>query len=503
MSYYSVRKTDTPAIKNAPLEGLAEGNGSFNNVHLAILVIVVPWLAKRVLPVVNRGGFKTYLFMLVLLGVPTTIAYWTAMSAFGRRKNEKILLPGRAIEEYLTINDEELKKKYHGTNKIPMQVFHDAYFEGKIDFKGIHFMASYHIKFCTHYSTRPGDVLDILEQRHDWAKMVMTPELFKYVLFTLIPEVIKHTEEQDSEQVRDHYDRGDDFYGWFLGPRMIYTSGVVTDLTREETLEELQDNKLKVVCEKLDLKPEDHLLDIGCGWGTLAAFAHKNYGCKVTGVTLARNQTAFGNERILKNGGDPDRAKIVCTDARYIPGGRGAYTKIASLEMAEHVGIRRYQSFLRQVYNLLDDDGVFFFQVAGLRPHWQYEDLIWGLFMNKYIFPGADASCSLGWVVSQVEKAGFEVKNIDVLGVHYSATIYRWYKNWLANKDAVIEKYGDRWYRIWVFFLAYSVIIARNGGSSVFQLTLHKNLNAYPRILGVPNHNSIHVTPKVEISPVE
>lgn len=99
--------------------------------------------------------------------------------------------------------------------------------------------------------------------------------------------------------------------------------------------------------------------------------------------------------------------------------------------------------------------------------------------MNKYIFPGADASCSLGWVVSQVEKAGFEVKNIDVLGVHYSATIYRWYKNWLANKDAVIEKYGDRydltldafvprgsnyccrWYRIWVFFLAYSVIIAR------------------------------------------
>jgi cyclopropane fatty-acyl-phospholipid synthase-like methyltransferase len=84
-----------------------------------------------------------------------------------------------------------------------------------------------------------------------------------------------------------------------------------------------------------------------------------------------------------------------------------------------------------------------------------------GLFMNKYIFPGADASCSLGWVVSQVEAAGFEVKNIDVLGVHYSATIYRWYKNWISNKDKVIAKYGDRLYRIWVFFLAYSVIIAR------------------------------------------
>jgi Mycolic acid cyclopropane synthetase len=84
-----------------------------------------------------------------------------------------------------------------------------------------------------------------------------------------------------------------------------------------------------------------------------------------------------------------------------------------------------------------------------------------GLFMNKYIFPGADASCSLGWVITQLESAGFEVKNIDVLGVHYSATIYHWYKNWVSNKDKVIEAYGDRWYRIWVFFLAWSVLIAR------------------------------------------
>ena len=82
---------------------------------------------------------------------------------------------------------------------------------------------------------------------------------------------------------------------------MIYTSGVISDITREETLEELQDNKLKLVCSKLDLKPEDRLLDIGCGWGTLSAFAAKNYGCKVTGVTLAEKQTAFGNERIAKN----------------------------------------------------------------------------------------------------------------------------------------------------------------------------------------------------------
>ncbi|GJJ13054.1 hypothetical protein Clacol_007303 [Clathrus columnatus] len=477
-----VRVTSTPAIKNAPEAGLAEGNGTFSNLHLGILVVVVPWFVKRMLPFVNRGGFYTYWTLFFICGIPVTIAYWTLMSMYGPRKNEKVVLPGKPIEEYIEIKDVELKQHYGGTNKIPMQVFHDAYFDGKVDFKG--------------------DVLDIMEYRHDWAKFNFTPELFKYVLTRLIPDVIFHTQNQDEDQVRDHYDRGDSYYKAFLGPRMVYTSGIVLDLEREETLEELQDNKLTLVCEKLNLQPGDKLLDIGCGWGTLCAFAAKNYGCDVTGVTLAKNQTQFGNDRIAANGCDSQRARIICTDYRDIQYTKGQFTKIVSLEMAEHVGIRRYGTFLRQVYDMLDDDGTFVFQVAGIRPAWQYEDLIWGLFMNKYVFPGADASCSLGWVVTQLEAAGFEIKNIDVLGVHYSATIYRWYKNWVSNKDAVIAEYGERWFRIWVFFLAYSVLISRIGGASVFQITLHKNLNAYPRIEGVRNHSSIKVTPSHEIQPI-
>jgi len=282
----------------------------------------------------------------------------------------------------------------------------------------------------------------------------------------------------------------------------VYTSGVVKSIDRAETLEELQDNKLSLVCEKLDLKSTDRLLDVGCGWGTLAAFAAKNYDCDVTGITLGKNQTKFGNERIKENGVTHDKARILCMDYREIPGGPGHYTKIVSLEMAEHVGIRRYGAFLRQMYNLLDDNGTFVLQVAGIRPAWQYEDLIWGLFMNKYIFPGADASCSLGWVINQVEAAGFEVKAVDVLGVHYSATIFRWYQNWVSNKDQIVAKYGDRWYRIWVFFLAYSTITVRQGSVSVFQITLHKNLNAFHRIEGVPSHTSLHGMKRTEFSPI-
>ena len=177
-------------------------------------------------------------------------------------------------------------------------------------------------------------------------------------------------------------------------------------------------------------------------------------------------------------------------------------------EMAEHVGVRHFSSFLRQVHDMLNDNGVFFLQIAGLRKCWQYEDLVWGLFMNKYIFPGADASTPLGWFVDSLEGAGFEVKGIDTIGVHYSATIWRWYRNWIANKEKVVGKYGQRWYRvsllpqsvyrlftldadndsqIWEFFLAWSTIVSRQGSATCYQITLVKNINSTHRVEGVPS----------------
>jgi cyclopropane fatty-acyl-phospholipid synthase-like methyltransferase len=127
--------------------------------------------------------------------------------------------------------------------------------------------------------------------------------------------------------------------------------------------------------------------------------------------------------------------------------------------MAEHVGIRHLSGFFAQVYDLLDDDGVFFLQISGLRKGWQYEDLIWGLFMNKYIFPGADASTPLAPVVDRLESNGFEIKSIDTIGVHYSATLWRWYRNWLGNREKVEAKYGERIFRVSLFTgRAYMVV---------------------------------------------
>ncbi|KAF2666061.1 S-adenosyl-L-methionine-dependent methyltransferase [Microthyrium microscopicum] len=462
-----VRTTSYSAIANAPLPAEGPGSDHFSNYALFGLSALVPYyLSSKV-----GGGFKTWLFFAILTFLPILALFWSLVSSYSPRKNEKASLPGKPIEHYLTFKTEELRQKYHGRKKIALESFSEHYFKGEADFNG--------------------DCLEVLEYRHDWADFRLTASLIWYFLTGMIPEVIMHTRSQDEEQVRDHYDRGDDFYGWFLGPRMIYTSGIISDINKEETLEQLQDNKLAIVCEKINLQKGQRMLDIGCGWGTLTKYASVNYGANVTGVTLGRNQTAWGNSGLAKAGISEDQSKILCMDYRDIPVPEGGYNKITCLEMAEHVGVRLFPSFCRQVYEMLDDDGVFFLQIAGLRKYWQYEDFVWGLFMNKYIFPGADASTPLGFFVDKLEGAGFEVKHIDTIGVHYSATLWRWYRNWLGNKDKVIAKYGLKWYRIWEYFLAYSTIVSRQGSATCYQIVLHKNLNAVHRIEGVPSQYSL------------
>ncbi|KAL8989690.1 MAG: hypothetical protein Q9177_001482 [Variospora cf. flavescens] len=460
---FGVRTTAYPAIKNAPLPADASGSEDFSNTLLIVLITVIPWLLARKV----GGGIYTTLFFAIFTSIPILCTFWYLASTISPRKNEKARYPGRPVEHYLHFHHEKDRASYYGKSKIPMETFHEMYFDGKVDFKG--------------------DALEIMEYRHDWANWKFTFSLFRYFLTGMIPEVIMHTRSQDEEQVRDHYDRGDDFYGWFLGPRMIYTSGIVSDITREETLEELQDNKLAVVCEKIGLKRGDQMLDIGCGWGTLAKYASTEFGARATGVTLGRNQTAFGNNALRKAGIEESQSKIVCMDYRDIAVPEGGFDKVTCLEMAEHVGVRYFSNFLKQVYDMLDDDGTFFLQIAGIRKPWQYEDLVWGLFMNKYIFPGADASTPLGWFVDKLEGAGFEIKSIDTIGVHYSATLWRWYRNWMANQEKVEAKYGKRWFRIWEYFLAYSTIISRQGSATCYQITMVKNINSTHRVEGIPS----------------
>jgi cyclopropane fatty-acyl-phospholipid synthase-like methyltransferase len=329
------------------------------------------------------------------------------------------------------------------------------------------------------------DIDAFLDARSDLVNFTLTQHHVEFFVTRMIPEVAIHSKAQDRRIVREHYDRGDDFFEAFLGDRMVYTAGYFRD--DHESLEQGQDNKLDLVCRKLMLRSGDEMLDIGCGWGTLALHAAKNFGARTTGITISKNQTAFGNARIAK-AGMADRARIECLDYREIP--RRQFDRIASLEMVEHVGIKNLPKYFALVRDLLKDDGFFFLQFCGLRRGGgegvvpvglRPEDMIWGLFMNEYIFPGADASLPLSDMLKAMEKAGFDVHSTENVSIHYSLTIKRWHDNWQKNRETIVKAYGERWYRLWHLFLAWSWRIGAQGSASCFQVVAHKNLDSFNR----------------------
>jgi len=195
-------------------------------------------------------------------------------------------------------------------------------------------------------------------------------------------------------------------------------------------------------------------------------------------VTLGKKQVEWAN-RQAKQMGVEQSARALWLDYRDAP--RAKYDKITCLEMAEHVGSKYFGKFLMQVSSMLNDDGMFFLQIVGVRRPWQFEDFTWGLFLAKHIFPGSDASCQLGWVIDQLENAGFEIHSVETIGVHYSATHKRWYDNWVQNKDYIEKRYGVRLYRLWEWFLAWSSIVAEQGSAAVYQIVAHKNLMSFDR----------------------
>jgi cyclopropane fatty-acyl-phospholipid synthase-like methyltransferase len=351
---------------------------------------------------------------------------------------------------YLQFRDEALAKRWAG-KKIPMEILYEAYMAEKIDFKG--------------------DLYETLLRRNQLFRFCFTWGDVKFYFNEFLRQNLGHGMHADKKDIVPVYDRGNDFYHACLGDSMVFTSGIFHDAS--ESLELAQERKLEMVCRTVQMKPGDKHLDIGCGWGPLITYAAEHYGTHSTGVTLAKEQAEWAVERARK-AGVKDRVRVLVGDYRDIPSER--YDKITCLEMAEHVGIKNFQKMLLQVRSMLKDDGVFYLQIAGLRREWQYEDLVWGLFMGKYIFPGADASCPLGFVVNNAERAGFEVHRVENCGVHYSVTIMKWYENWKRNREAVVAAYGEHWYRKWLFFLAWSVLIGAQGSSTVFMITMAKNI---------------------------
>lgn len=364
--------------------------------------------------------------------------------------------------DFIVCKTDATKSRYKSGNKPSFGHFVEDFINNKIDVNG--------------------DFEAFMATRGDYFDFSLTAHHLKFFFSRMIPEVLIHSKSQDERIVREHYDRGNDFFAAFLGPRMVYTSGYWLD-PKGETLEKAQDRKMEMVCQKLMMQKGDTHLDIGCGWGTLITHAAKYFGTNSTGVTLAQEGYDWGTKQIKDFGMTSDNARVLRMDYRDIPKNQ-KWKRITCLEMGEHVGIRKFDGFIKMIYDMLEEDGMFYIQQAGLRanpgifskgPHWQ--DLVWGLFMNEYIFSGADASTPLKFLVGSLQKANFEVGHVENIGIHYAHTIHVWYYNWMSNEAYITEKYGVYWFRLWQLFLRWSVDIAKQGSSTCWAITAHKNLD--------------------------
>jgi len=366
--------------------------------------------------------------------------------------------------DFYTFNDKNLEGLWSG-KKMPMETFIEAYFDQKID-----------LKVDMHHLLR--------NHRKDLFKFNFTSTHIKFFLQKFLFQAVNHSQKWDFDDVSKTYNLGNDFYNWFLGDSMVYTSAIYNDYEASESLEQAQVNKMDIVARKIDMRRGEKHLDIGCGWGTFIQHCAKHYGTDSYGITIAKEQIDHANDKMKKDefiGDYKERCEIELRDYRDLKVPEKLYDKITCLEMAEHVGVKNFQKFMRQVKGLLNDDGLFYLQICGLRPSWQFEDLVWGLFMAKYIFPAADASCPISWVNTQMEQAGFEIHSVENVSVHYTETIHRWYINWVKNEKEIVAKYEERLYRIWLTFLGWSVLIGEQGTSQCYQIVANKNRSEYNR----------------------
>ncbi|MFE3743712.1 class I SAM-dependent methyltransferase [Streptomyces sp. NPDC059134] len=262
-----------------------------------------------------------------------------------------------------------------------------------------------------------------------------------------------HTRRRDKEAISHHYDVGNDFYALVLGPSMVY-SCAYWDVGPGFTLEDAQRDKLDLICRKLGLRQDDRLLDVGCGWGSMAIHAAREYGARVTGVTLSREQAAFARKRIAEEG-LTDRIEIRVQDYRDVRD--GPYDAISSIGMAEHVGSVRYREYADDLYGLLKPGGRLLNHQIARRPEKDEGQYHIDDFIDSYVFPDGELA-PLGRTVSTLEEAGFEARDVESIREHYALTLRRWVANLEEHWAEAVRATSAGRARVWRLYMAASAL---------------------------------------------
>jgi cyclopropane-fatty-acyl-phospholipid synthase len=259
----------------------------------------------------------------------------------------------------------------------------------------------------------------------------------------------RNTRIGSRRNITEHYDLGDDFFALMLDPTMTYSCGVFE--RPESTLEEASIAKIDRLCRMLRLGPDDHLLEIGTGWGAFALHAASRYGCRVTTTTISANQLARARRRVA-DAGLSDRVTVLHTDYRDLS---GRFDKLVSVEMLEAVGADYYGTFFAKCASLLEDDGLMALQTITIADA-RYDQHVRGVdFIKRYVFPGSNIPSITALLQAATRSSDLTLRRLDDIGPHYATTLAAWRENLARNAEAVARLTDERFRRIWHFYLCY------------------------------------------------
>lgn len=287
--------------------------------------------------------------------------------------------------------------------------------------------------------------------------------------FTKKAGITPNSGRDDKEMIGFHYDLSNEFYSLFLDKEMVYSSAYFP--TPDSSLDEAQLNKLDLICRKLRLAPGDRLFDPGCGWGGLLCYAAEHYGVEAYGTTLSQEQFDHVKAKVDRMGLG-DRVKVELRDCRSLSDDQ-IFDKIAQVEMIEHVGIANHHDFYRYLRKHMRPRGVYFGQASFRRNTEKPEDFPkltpYMQFIIKYIFPGGELD-HVGMTASALERAGFEVHEVEAVREHFGLTTEHWVRRLYDRRDEGAALVGMPQTRIWLLYLSLCALSFHRGALNAFQV---------------------------------
>ena len=351
----------------------------------------------------------------------------------------------------LTIVEDSQTTVFGHDKSIQATVFvNDAHFYGEIAFGGSigageAYMLGYwqadNLTNVIRIMAANQHVMDALEGGFQWAS-----KPFLKVLHWLN----RNTTDGSRKNIAAHYDLGNDFFKLWLDPSMMYSAAIFSP--ENTSLEAASNKKLQIICDKLDLKSSDHVVEIGTGWGSFAIYAARHYGCKVTTTTISQQQYDEAKQRVSAEN-LTDKITLLLNDYREL---QGQFDKLVSIEMIEAVGHQFYDVYFKKCASLLKPNGMALIQAITIADQ-RFDAAKNSVdFIQRYIFPGSNIPSITAMLASITRSSDLKLYDCEDIGPHYATTLRKWRENFFANIDEVRSlSYSEEFIKMWEFYLCY------------------------------------------------